>query len=190
LLVAASSDPVAPTVSGPIPVTEGAGSPSPWVIRYASLIPPDGPILDVACGAGRNARFFLDQERTVVAVDRDLSRLGDLLNHPALEAIEVDLEDGRPFPLAGRRFAGVVCTNYLYRPLLAALVAAVAPTGAFIYETFAEGHQRYGRPTRPEFLLRRGELRAAVAGELVVVADEEVLVAGPARVQHIAAQRP
>ncbi len=126
-----------------------------------------------------------------MALDRDLSGIADLVHHPGLEAIEVDLEDGRPFPLLGRVFAGVVCTNYLHRPILPALVAAVAPGGALIYETFAEGNQRYGRPSRPEFLLRPGELLDAVAGQLTVRAHEEVLVhrPGPALVQHLAAVR-
>jgi hypothetical protein len=70
-------------------------------------------------------------------------------------------------------------------------VAAVAPGGALLYETFTEGHERYGRPRRPEFLLRPGELLAAVAGQLTVVAHEEALVdrRGPALVQHLAAVR-
>ncbi len=147
--------------------------------RHYALIPPDGPILDVACGAGRHTRWLLDRGRSVVAVDRDLAPLADLLQHHALEAVEADLEDGAPFPLLGRRFSAVVTTNYLHRPLLPLLVAAVASGGAFLYETFAEGHEAFGRPTRPEFLLRSGELLAAVAGQLTVMAHEEVIVARP-----------
>jgi hypothetical protein len=145
----------------------------------------------VACGGGRHTWFFLQQGRTVVAVDRDISGIADLGDHPGLEALEADLEDGGPFPLFGRVFAGVVCTNYLYRPLLPALVAAVAPGGALIYETFAVGQERYGRPTRPEFLLGPDELLNAVAGQLTVTAYEDLLVERPAptRVQHIAAVR-
>ncbi len=128
----------------------------------------------------------------MVAVDRDLSGVADLLEHPHLEAVAADLEDGRPFPLMGRQFAGVVCTNYLHRPLFAALIAAVAPGGALLYETFMDGHQRFGRPWRPEFLLQPGELRSVVAGRLEIRAYEEVLVErpGPAMVQRIAAVRP
>jgi hypothetical protein len=145
----------------------------------------------VACGRGRHARFFLAQGRAVVAVDRDLSGIADLLGDPALEAVAADLEDGRPFSLAGRKFAGVICTNYLHRPLLPALVAAVGPGGALLYETFSEGQQRFGPPHRPEYLLRPGELLDAVAGELTVRAHEEVLVhrPDPAMVQRIAAVR-
>jgi hypothetical protein len=127
----------------------------------------------------------------VVAVDRDVSGLADLLGAPGLEVIEADLEDGRPAPFAGRHFAGVVCTNYLYRPLLPALVEAVAPGGALLYETFAEGNERFGAPTRPDFLLRPGELLDAVAGHLAVRDYEQVELEQPrpAVVQRIAAVR-
>ncbi len=68
-----------------------------------------------------------------------------------------DIEDG-PWPFAGRTFAGVVVTNYLWRPLLPAIVQCVAPGGALLYETFAAGNETVGKPSRPDFLLQPGEL--------------------------------
>ena len=44
-------------------------------------------------------------------------------------------------------------TNYLWRPILPALCATVAPDGLLICETFARGHEALGRPTNPDFLL-------------------------------------
>jgi hypothetical protein len=41
-----------------------ASNASPWVIRFASLIPLTGLVLDVASGAGRHTRWFLDQGTT------------------------------------------------------------------------------------------------------------------------------
>ena len=38
----------------------------------------------------------------------------------------------------------------------------LAPGGVLVYETFLQGHERFGRPRNPDFLLRPGELRAAV----------------------------
>ncbi len=161
---------------------------SPWVTRFAALV-PDGPVLDVACGRGRNTRHFLGLGHDVVAVDRDTSGVADLSGDPRVEIVTADLEDGRPFPLRGRRFSGVVVTSYLYRPILPDLVDAVAEGGVLIYETFAAGNERLGRPTNPDFLLRPGELLDAVAGRLRVVAFEDVVLEEPkpAAVQRIAA---
>lgn len=166
-------------------------SPSAWVVRFASLIPEGGTILDLACGSGRNSLFFLDRGHKVVAVDRDLSGIAQIRDLPNLECLEIDLEDGRPFPLRERRFAGVLVTNYLYRPILEDLVSVVSSGGALIYETFARGNERFGRPRNPDFLLEPGELLEAVRGELRVVAYEDLVVDEPRRaaVQRIAAVR-
>ena len=166
--------------------------PSPWVVRFAGLIAAGGDVLDVACGTGRHTRLFLDHSNAVVAVDRDLRGVSDLADHPSLKTLEVDLENGTRFPLAGRRFAGVVVTNFLYRPLMPDLVTAVETDGVFIYETYASGNERFGRPTNPEFLLQPGELLEAVRGHLRVVAYEDVVITEPKRaaVQRICAVGP
>lgn len=163
--------------------------PSDWVMRFAGLVPAGGQVLDLACGAGRHVRLFLGRGHPVTAVDRDLAGLADIAGDPRLEALAADLEGGADWPLAERRFAGVVVTNYLHRPILARIVAAVAPGGALLYETFAVGNERFGRPRNPDFLLRPGELLEAVRGQLEVVAYEnlEVTMPKPAVVQRIAA---
>jgi SAM-dependent methyltransferase len=177
---------------GPAEEVTAAGAPSPWVVRFAPLIPGAGAVLDLACGRGRHTRFLLQLGLDVVAVDRDLAGIADLLDDPRLEAVEVDLEDGRPFPLAGRHFAAVVVANYLYRPILDDLVAAVRPGGLLLYETFARGHEALGRPRNPAYLLQPGELLRVVRDRLRVVAFEDVVVdqPRPAVVQRIAAVRP
>lgn len=174
------------------PTGHESGDPSDWVARWAPLAPTDRPVLDLACGRGRHTRWLLPRGATVVAVDRDVSGLDDLRGDPALTIVEHDLERGDPFPFAARSFGGVVVTNYLHRPLVPAIVAAVAPGGVLVYETFAVGHERHGRPSNPDFLLRPGELREAVAGELEVLAFEEFERSAPraAVLQRIAARRP
>jgi SAM-dependent methyltransferase len=164
---------------------------SPWVRRFAPLVPAGGEILDVACGSGRHTRLLLARGHRVVAVDRDLGGVEDLAGEPGLELLAADLEDGGPWPLGDRRFAGVVVTRYLHRPLLPALVAAVAPGGVLLYETFGVEHARLGRPSNPDFLLRPGELLEAVRGELRVLAYEDLVDEGPppAALQRLCAQR-
>jgi hypothetical protein len=53
----------------------------------------------------------------------------------------------------------------LWRALLPTLAASLAPGGVLVYETFADGHQHFGRPARADFLLRRGELLAGAWAE-------------------------
>lgn len=165
-------------------------SPEAWVERFAPFVPDGGTVLDLACGSGRHTRLFLDRGHPVVAVDIDVSGVADLRGQ-RLEIIEADLEDGRPFPLAGRRFAGVVVSAYLHRPLLSALVGAVAPAGVLIYATAARGNERFGKPRNPAFLLRPGELLDAVRGRLRVLAYEDLVVRQPRpmAVQRICARR-
>jgi SAM-dependent methyltransferase len=166
-------------------------APSPWIERFAPLVTPGGAVLDLACGSGRHVRLFAARGHPVTAVDRDLSGLGDLVHDPHVEALTFDLELGAPFPLAGRSFAAVVVTRYLHRPLLAALVEAVAPGGLLLYETFAAGNERFRRPSNPDFLVRPGELLEAVRGRLRVLAYEDLDVEEPwpAALQRIAARR-
>ena len=148
--------------------------PSAWVVKHGGMIPPGGTVLDVACGAGRHGRFFRSLGHPVVMLDRDISRVADMASDGEVEIVARDLEGGRPWPLTGRRFAGVIVVNYLFRPILPALVASVAPGGALIYDTFAVGNEAYGHPSNPDYLLRREELLIAVRPELVVMAFEDV----------------
>lgn len=164
--------------------------PSRWVVRWAALVPAGGQVLDVACGGGRHVRWFAERGHAVLGVDRDPASALALAGIANATHLAADLE-GAPWPIPGQSFAGVVVTNYLHRPLLPILIEAVAPGGLLIYETFAAGHERFGRPSNPAFLLRPGELLDAVRGVLRVIAyeDLEVAMPRPAMVQRICARR-
>jgi SAM-dependent methyltransferase len=155
--------------------------PSPWVRRFAPLVPPGGTVLDVACGGGRHARLFLSLGHRVVCLDRDVSGVADLVSLAQAEVVEADLEGGGPWPLAAGTFGGIVVANYLHRPNLAVLVDALAPGGVLIYETFGRGNERFGRPSRPQYLLRSGELLDLARGRLQVVAYEHGVAARSGR---------
>ena len=168
-------------------------TPSAWVRRFIPLIRPGGRVLDLAAGAGRHTRLLLDMGFRVTAIDRDIANLrplaGGKCDVRTLD-LETGLETGAPEsalgPLGG--FDGVVVTNYLYRPLFAPIAAALAPDGVLIYETFAVGNERFGRPRNPDFLLRRGELIEAFAALTIVAFEEgEVTRPRPAFIQRIAA---
>jgi SAM-dependent methyltransferase len=164
-------------------------APSPWVTRFTMLAAPGGRVLDVACGTGRHVRYFLSQGHPVTGLDRYNAGVVDLLGRDDFELIDTDLEDGRPWAPGSVRFAVVVVTNYLYRPILPEIIAAVADDGVLVYETFAVGNERHGRPSNPDFLLRPGELLDAIHGKLDPIAFEqgEVQAPRPAVVQRICA---
>jgi SAM-dependent methyltransferase len=164
--------------------------PSPWIVRWEPLL-SSGPVLDVACGGGRHARWFAARGREVDAVDRDAAAVQALNAIPGVHALCADIEGGA-WPYRGRRYAAVVVANYLHRPLFPELLEALAPGGVLLYETFALGNERYGKPSNPDFLLRPGELLEAVSGSLRVVAYEDVFVEHPQPrlVQRICAVAP
>ena len=169
-------------------------APSAWVRRFVPLIRPGGRVLDLAAGAGRHTKLFVDMGFAVTAVDRDVARLRPLAGAKC-EIHEIDLEAGfetgaRASALGplGACYDAIVVTNYLHRPLFAPIAAALAPDGVLIYETFAVGNERFGRPRNPDFLLRPGELIDAFAALTLVAFEQgEVSLPRPAVIQHIAA---
>ena len=66
----------------------------------------------------------------------------------------------------------LVVVHYLHRPLFPALLAALAPGGVLVYETFTVAQAARGRPTNPAFLLEPGELPRLVAPLEVLAARE------------------
>lgn len=171
----------------------GTEPPSAWVRRWSHLVADRGVVLDVACGRGRHARWFYQRNHPVALVDRSQEAIDSIaLPAPACEAVVADIENG-PWPFSGRQFDAVVVTNYLWRPLMPTLLDSLAPGGVLIYETFTQGNETVGKPSRPEFLLHPGEL-LDICRTLRVVAFEDGFEQGPQGqaprfVQRIAAVR-
>ena len=165
-------------------------SPSPWVVRFASLIPAGGRVLDLACGRGRHARYLAGLGYRVEAVDQDAEALASLAGIAGIETRQLDLEGGG-WPYFGQAFDGVVVTNYLYRPLLPQILSLLDEHSVLIYETFMVGNELLGKPENPAYLLRKGELLEAVRSRLNVVAFEQgrVEIPRPAMIQRICAAR-
>lgn len=176
------------TVSHPPPRPQ----PSAWMVRWMAFLGPQARVLDLACGHGRNTAAALARGARVLAVDRDRDALARL---PAgAQPLCADLE-GAPWPselAPAGQFDAIVVANYLFRPRLDLLPACLAPGGLMLYETFAAGNARYGRPSNPAFLLEPGELFAWAARHgLLVLGYEHGFVArgSGAVVQRLAAAR-
>jgi SAM-dependent methyltransferase len=161
-------------------------APSPWVCRFAPLIPARGKVLDLACGSGRHARWLAEQGWQVEAVDRDGVALAKLSHLQGITPRVADLEQGA-WPYHGRSFDGIIVSRYLHRPLLPLLADALGQSGVLIYETFMLGNERFGSPKNPDFLLRPDELLKVFGSRFSVVAFEqgEVQQPRPAVMQRI-----
>jgi len=179
--------------------------PSEWVLRWAHLIPKssspkDGQspeILDLACGQGRHMKWFFESGRKVLGVDKDpvcvqaCRAYGEVLqcDLEAAQLADPALTQEANWPFEGKYFNGIIVTNYLWRPLWPHILQALAEDGILIYETFSAGHEAIGRPRRPEFLLKTGEL-LQICANLRVISFEEVYLERPDRcVQRIVAAR-
>jgi len=158
-------------------------TPSEWVRRWAELV-TRGPVLDLAAGSGRHSILFAERGFEVLAVDREPQQI------TGVRFVRADLEDGSPWPFQGQRFAAIVVTNYLHRPLLPVIESALAEAGVLIYETFMVGNEKFGRPSNPAFLLQPGELLQAFR-ELTPIAFEQGYVERPkpAMIQRLCARR-
>lgn len=133
----------------------------------------------------------------MTAVDRDAAALAEAkLTGAGIVTMQIDLEDGiSQWPFEAGRFSGIVVTNYLHRPLFPHILASLVSGGVLVYETFAQGNERFGKPSNPEFLLCAGELlnlvQAGVPDPMRIIAFEDGYVDAPrpAMVQRICAVR-
>jgi SAM-dependent methyltransferase len=168
----------------------GQGSASHWVARWSHLLPPGASVLDIACGAGRHMKWFSDLGHQVTGIDRSPEALSKASAYGAV--VLADIEND-PWPLIKeqktQQFQALVVTNYLWRPLFSVMADSVASGGFLIYETFSNGNETVGKPSRPDFLLQTGELLTRFPGFRTIAFEDGFLADPPRFVQRIVAQR-
>ena len=150
--------------------------PSRWLIENLDVLPVGRRVLDLAGGRGRHALALAARGVDVHAIDRDREALRALedasIGLPGTVTTEArELEDG-PISLGVSAYGAVLVFNYLYRPLMPAIVEALEPSGVLFYETFTRGQAARGHPKNPAFLLEDGELPRLVAPLDVIRAFE------------------
>lgn len=141
------------------------------------------PILDLACGIGRNGLFLQKYGYSVVYADKDPQSLaqvkqfltqGDISENSTTigdaQFWQLDFEqDGEAREqveqkLCEHAFQAIIVSRYLHRPLMPLIKKAIAPGGCIIYETFTRAQAKIGRPKNPDFLLEKGELAKTFQG--------------------------
>ncbi len=163
---------------------------SPWIAKYWPLIPKDKPVLDLAAGNGRHSLFLMNKGYKVIAADIKTQALETLPEQQGLTIVETDLENA-PWPFKAAQFSGIVGVNYLWRDGFSAMLQSLAPGGVLLYDTFAVGNERYGKPSNPEYLLKPGELKDLCAGlDILDYAHGDVTEPQPAVRQSIAVRKP
>ena len=162
----------------------GTEAPSDWVTRWTHLLPPHSHILDLACGAGRHMRWLAENGHICLGVDRSAEALEAAKAYGEVRL--ADIENG-PWPLEGQRFDAVIVTHYLWRPLMPRILESLKPRSLLIYETFAMGQETIGKPSRPDFLLKPGELLETFAKLHVIAYEDGYLETPPKFVQRIVA---
>jgi hypothetical protein len=130
----------------------------------------DLPILDLACGQGRNGLFLSSRNLPVVYADRNADALAKvessldeigLVSRDQSELFQVDLEvpsAKRSHSLFNQNYSSVLVFRYLHRPLMPWVLNSISDQGLLIYETFTVNNRQYGRPNNPDFLLEANEL--------------------------------
>lgn len=119
--------------------TLGHLSPALVVQSYAPFL-PDGTVLDIAGGAGRNAFYLAQRGHRVIVLEKSSVALGqvrqqaDAQNLP-IWGIQMDLETEN-LALPAGPFAAVVMSFYVHRPLLGQLAQRLMPLGLVLIEGF------------------------------------------------------
>jgi SAM-dependent methyltransferase len=127
---------------------------SPLVRRFAERVIAAAarkPILDVACGSGRNALFLARLSGAVICIDKDLSALNANLQRrrsvltPSsiqLASQEIDLLNGG-WPFAPRSVGGIINIHFLLPTLFPLFAISLAPCGYLLLETVAGHGENY-----------------------------------------------
>jgi tellurite methyltransferase len=133
-------------------------------VELLESLPTSQPVLDLACGNGRNGLLLAQKGVPVVFADRSIQALEDIKQQLETSKLpgrtwHIDLEQKDTNPFDGQSYSAIIGFRYLHRPLFPALMRAVMPGGVVIYETFTTANRKFGRPNNPDFLLKAGELR-------------------------------
>jgi trans-aconitate methyltransferase len=120
-----------------------------WLERFAGLVPPNGAVLDLGCGAGEPiARWLIERGLAVTGVDSSAALIGMCRERfPAHRWIVADM---RTLDLSGR-FNGLIAWHSQFhltaddqRALFPRLAAHAAPGAALLFTTGPQAGEAIG----------------------------------------------
>ena len=181
--------------------TDISPEPAALLVEYADLfvtsLPPGpaSPVLDLACGDGRNGIFLALKGLSVICCDRSQESIEAALalaakNGTTITPWLVDLELPAQKPLPPDTYGGILVFRYLYRPLIPSIRRALRGSGILVYETFTVEQRRYGKPQNPDFLLRPGELHDWFGDWQVIHYFEGIMESPPRAIAQIVCRKP
>lgn len=137
--------------------------PSPKMVELISGYSiPDLPIVDVACGYGRNGAYFANQGFSVSFIDMDqdcldfiskgkgVSESGDITTDRIITT-NIDVTCKWPFP--PNSLGGVICIHFYYPGIIQKWLNSIVKCGFFYFETID------ARSTNALFLPFENEIR-------------------------------
>jgi len=142
------------------------------------------PVLDLACGSGRNGLYLVNKNIPVVFADIKETALEQVKNtvsppHCGVKSLanfwQVDFEQNDIEPLTGKSFSAIIVFRYLHRSLFEQIKQAVTAGGYVVYETFSVDQPQFGRPKNPNFLLKHGELAEIFSDWKIIHSFEGVI---------------
>ena len=134
--------------------------PSSWIIEQINDLKINKKInvLDFASGNGRHSIKLSKKYSMITAIDKDINKLNMYKDVENINTICFDLETDEEWPLEKESFDVIIVTNYLYRPRIKELANLLKKDGFLLYETFAVGNEKYGKPSNPDYVLNKKEL--------------------------------
>ena len=172
--------------------------PASLLVEYADLFtssPLSGPILDLACGDGRNGVMLAAKGLSVICCDRSRESLDVARELAAKSGATIipwlaDLEIPAQNPLPPDTYGGILVFRSLHRPLIPSIRKALRGNGILLYETVTTGQPRYGKPHNPDFLLKPGELKEWFEDWQTIHYFEGVKKSPPRAIAQIVCRKP
>lgn len=123
--------------------------------RFTKMIPllgqiPEGIIVDLACGYGRNGLVFVRSGREVLFIDKDHDALESIvnqnrqrgLNMNLIKTVRMDFNVEEPFFLS-KSLAGLIVVHYFNEHLIGNILHKIKDGGFLYYESIDDRRGNY-----------------------------------------------